>query len=484
MLKIIELNKQAKQKGVPQSESARLGLQFIDPPKPFDDLMELTTKSGILKQCIEALVVGIYGVGYTLDNRYPDLEKDKQLKTEIIKESNSIEEFFESADISGKDSFNEFLRKVGTDIESTGNGYIEILFNRSKPYGFNHLRSSTMRLLELDDEIIFWDRPFYDLDSQSYRTEKAPNRFRRYLQINPVNGSYRYWKELGDPRIVDSITGKYWLTQEELDKDKLKDQVIEANQLWHFSLYSPSSDYGLPRWIGAINSVVGSILKEENDIKWFKNGCKSDLLISSTTPLSDSSIELLTKRVKESANIDNAHSTLLIFPDQIDSAMNEGNSKIDITELNQNQDSQYKEYDKANVERVISACRISKIHVGLEQDYNRATANSSLEVVENNTFLPSREKIDSFINNRIFPLLSVKYHIYRSQPSTKQSLKDKAEIIHQLSQSGATLRELRTAIEPLLGIQLTDINQEYLDYPLGIAIALIQNNQKQSQTVL
>ncbi len=473
-IKIISLSKSAE-KDVTQSESKKLGIDFIDPLKSFDELLELSTQSAILGACIFSLVQGIYGVGYELKNRYPDLEKDEEHKQAIIRESNTITEFLESVDISGKHSWNEFLRKIGTDTEIFGGAFIEILFDQGMPYAFKHLSSLNIRLTELDPEIVFWGRSFYDLDSQKYQLESVPNNFRRYIEINPNNGNYRYYKELNDPRVLDSITGQHW-SKEAFARLPKKDQqkIKPANQIWHFSLYHPASEYGLPRWINAINSILCSCWKEENDLNFFKNSMKSDLVISSTVPLSEKLIDQLEKRIKESTDLTKSHSTLLLFPDHFEQALGEGDFKIDVKELKVDRDANYIKYDEANIERVISACRLSKINVGYSKDYNRATSQSALETVENNTFLPARELVDSFINNRIFSLLGVKYHKYVSRPSTKQSLRDKAEIISQLKDSGLTLRELRASIAPLLGINLTAIDEQYLDYPLGIAITLLQ----------
>lgn len=479
-----EISKAYQPRDVSQSSVENSGLEYIEPIYDLDRLVELTYKNPTLSACVASLSQGIYGVGFELKNRYPDLEKDSKHKEAIVREWNSVTEFLEAVDYTGTGSFNELMRKLGSEIESTGSGYLEILSHKGKPYSFKLIPSVTMRIKETDPEIVFWDKPFYDYDSQSYRWQKVPGEFKRYIQIDPSTGVYTYFKLLGDPRIVDSKTGSCW-TKEAYEKLTKREQskIKPANEIWHFNLYSPVSPYGLPRWTGAINSIVGSIYLETYNVSYIKNGLKAGYIIHSSIRLSEESLKQLENWVTNSMDLENSGKPFII------SIANSTLEKILETDGNQpyihfeklegEKDESWGLYDERNSEKIISSTRLSSVHVGKSANLNRATSQSMLETVENNTFLPSREIIDSFINMRIFPLLNVKYHKYISKPSTKQSLKDKAEIIEMLKDSGLTVRELRNVIAPLLSVQLTDTQEnkenEYLDYPLGIAVSLIQN---------
>lgn len=418
----IEKDEKSSQKDATQEKKQFSGVDFLEPEKEIRYLVDLTRKSAILGACINALEVGIYGTGFELVNRYPELEKEK--KSEIEAEKNRITEFLESVDSSGQHSYNEFLRKLGRDIESTGNGYIEILYYNGKPYAFNIIDPATMRLTEYDNQITFWDRHFYDYDSKKYFTKSIPTKFRRYIHLNPDDGSYSFFKMMGDPRILDSKTGKYY-SKEDYEKlpKKEKEKIKIANEIFHFSLYSTSSDYGVPRWQSALNSVVGSILHEENNLNFLKNGLKTDKIIYSDSPITKTSIERLKAKFKENSSIDRKSAFILVNPSIEEKALVGDDSKpiFKVIELDKQSDAEFINYDKSNEDRVITSCRLSKILVGKSEGYNKATAQASMETVENNTFLNAREKIDSFINNRIFPLLGIRYHIYRSKSSTKQS---------------------------------------------------------------
>jgi len=461
----------------------KVGVDFLEPLYSFENQIELSRKSGILPQCISALVQGIYGVGYELKNRFPELEGDSKHKAEIEKERNRLREWLESADGTGTGNFNQLLRKVGTDFETVGNGYLEVLINsQSKPTKLVHCEAKNIRLCELDTVSTQYNQHYYDYDSRQYRTQKVLKRFRKYLFIDPVTSEYRYLKELGDPRILDHKTGTYYSAKQwQKMPKKAKLNITPANSIWHFHNYHPSSDYGLPRWIGGLNSVTGSILKEESDLHWFLNGSKADFIILSTVPLAKEAITEIKSYLKDSAKMDNAHKALVLVPKSMPHALMEGNRPQEVIKIvffPHDRDANYIEYDRNNIKRVISACGLSPLHVGISEDLNKAIATSFIENVENNTFLPSREIIDSFINMKLLPMLGIKYHKYVSQASTRQSISDKAQLLRLGKEMGLTQRELRNAFSSAFDVKLSDsANEEWMDLTTEQAHAQAQQKK-------
>lgn len=96
-------------------------------------------------------------------------------------------------------------------------------------------------------------------------------KFRKFRQN--VAGRTVYFKEFGDPRIMDKRTGKY-VTEEDTEPVDIDDQ---ANEIIDFRL--GSMPYGEVRWIGQVLTVDGNRRAEVLNNAYFRKGRHTPLMI-------------------------------------------------------------------------------------------------------------------------------------------------------------------------------------------------------------
>ena len=86
-------------------------------------------------------------------------------------------------------------------------------------------------------------------------------KFRKFVQI--VDNEKVFFKEFGDPRIMNCRTGMY-------DDDTQPDD--KASSIIFFNVYCPYTPYGLPRYIGQLLNIQGNRKAEELNYTYFMDG--------------------------------------------------------------------------------------------------------------------------------------------------------------------------------------------------------------------
>lgn len=454
--------------------------RLIEPPFDLLTLAMLPEHSSELGQCVEAYEVNIEGFGYRFVPRIRsdvDMAKIDPVLLEAMQiEKINLENFFQYC--SGRLSWVETRRRVRKDLETTGNGYIEVVRNAAgKIQGLNHLPSYQMRLGGLDQEPIKVALPIHELQTDgSVKIVRVPSweRFRRFAQSRSLLlrhathvGRYtiRWFKEFGDPRVYDYESG------EEVKGEDIAKLPTErrANEVVHFKLYSPRSPYGLPRIIGNLLSVFGARAAEEINYTTFRNNnIPSMLLMVSNGQLTDGSIERLESFVESQIQgSDNYSKFLLVEAEGLgEEGEDTGHVKVEIERLvdQQHKDALFQNYSNNADSRIRRAFRLPPILVGKSEDYNRATADTSRRLADEQIFAPERGIHDDTINRLLFPDMGVIYHKYKSNtPNTT----DNAELVKILGGAektgGMTPRIARLLLEDILGQDLPGFPSEFAD---------------------
>ena len=86
-------------------------------------------------------------------------------------------------------------------------------------------------------------------------------KFRKYRQ--DIGGKTVYYKEFGDPRIMDRRNGEY------LEAGETLDRKWQANEILEFAI--GTKPYGEIRWIGQLLGVDGSRRAESLNNNYFIN---------------------------------------------------------------------------------------------------------------------------------------------------------------------------------------------------------------------
>ena len=249
-----KINKAENMTQIPPEAEYNSG-EWLDHPYNFDGLETLVQHSTILGQCITAYKNNVCGFGLSIDYRDEfKLWKEKD-HPEIVEEYNRVQRILDllSLDTDTKDMFGAIV----ATRERFGIAYIEVVRNLDGEVVeiSNIRRPGTIFMTNPLDPFI---RTTY-----YYKGEAIPRRkrFRKYKQ--EVGGKVVYFKEFGDPRIMDIRTGEY-------TKDKKLEVQYRANEI--LALPLGDKPYGEVRWIGQVVGMDGAHKAEGLNANYFDNG--------------------------------------------------------------------------------------------------------------------------------------------------------------------------------------------------------------------
>ena len=443
---------------------------IIQPPYDLDWLAQLPEHSNVLSQCIEAMEVNIDGFGFTLE---PAFDFDPE-DIEAINERKTIEHFFEFCNF--ELPYSQLRRRVRRDLEVLGNAYWEVIRDgKGDIVWLEHIEGHKMRLTQLDREYTDVTYMIRDDESNVLQEYSSRKRFRRYVQLK--DGQQVYFKEFGDPRIIDSVTGRVDATAK-----------LPATEIIHFKLYCPYSPYGVPRCIGNWLAVVGSRQAEEVNYEYFENNTVPPMALLVTGELRDGMVERIEDFINDEMRGRKSFNKILVIEAAPFESSNPQNASVPPVHLRfqplrdaQQKDSLFDNYDKTNREKIRSSFRLPPIFVGLTSDYTRATAKESREVAEEQVFGPEREDHDFVINRLLFPAMRFHYWRYKSLAPKVNDIEVMSGALSTFSNCGLTLREARSEIMRLLNHPLSpevDDKTEWLDMPLQIYLAKLNKGEE------
>jgi PBSX family phage portal protein len=205
----------------------------ITPPYNLYELANFYDTNFANHACIDAKVENIVGMGYMFEmsaetqmrlEDQEDKERVGRAKKRIERLKAQTRNWLES--LNDEDSFINVMEKILTDVQSTGNGYMEVGRKVNGEIGYiGHIPATTMRVRRLRDGFvqIIGGKVVY------FRNYAATNQ-------NPVTT---------DPR---------------------------PNEVIHFKEYSPlNTFYGVPDIISAYTSLVGDQMAAQYNIDYFEN---------------------------------------------------------------------------------------------------------------------------------------------------------------------------------------------------------------------
>jgi capsid portal protein len=203
----------------------------ITPPWNLYELANYYDTSFANHAAIDAKVENIVGLGYEFKvsprtmmrlEASEDNSATQKARKRIERAKIEMRDWLES--LNDDDSFTATMEKVYTDLQSTGNGYLEIGRTTRGEIGYvGHIPATTMRVRRLKDG---------------------------YVQI--IGNKIVYFRNFGaknpNPLTTDS----------------------RPNEIIHFKQYSPlNTFYGVPDIMSAINSLHGDSLASQYNIDYF-----------------------------------------------------------------------------------------------------------------------------------------------------------------------------------------------------------------------
>jgi PBSX family phage portal protein len=430
----------------------------IVPPFNLYELAMMPEKCGEMTPSIDAMSVNIEKLGHRIIARPGVHGHNEEISQEIKGQIALIDNFFANSVIDQEqESFEELRSRARKDLETTGNAYIEVIPKVSQstiPSGLKHIPSWTVRLRKLDEDYTPYEVPRAVKNPDgSWRMSIFPDskQFRRFVQIRESGARAVYFKEWNDPRRIDATTGEV---------DESISDALQAHEIIHLKLYSPRSPYGLPRWIGRLFAIYGARAAEEINYITFENNQMPGLaLLATNVAVTDGSLDRMKEFIEERIQGNKNYATiLLIEAEPVGEGMKDPSSmKMDLKPLTdfQHTDAMFKEYITMNNEMIRRSFRLPPIFVGRAEDYNRAVAEASRKLAEEQIFLPERKAIDRMWTNTIIMRLGVSSVVFRSN---KPNVTDNFELTQVLATAersgGLTPRTSTRIVEDVLGDEL------------------------------
>jgi len=474
----------------------------LDPPYDFNSLCFLLEHSSALKQCVEAYATNIDGFGHhweptiNLDGEEAkqqvrdlmeqgivpggDNPTDEQINTQIKtmhkearKEYLFLRNLFEGFTATDGYSFTKLRRITREDKETTGGAYWEVLRNKAGQVSrLVYVPSHTMRLMPLNGPFVPITRK-QKTGPLTYEDVTTRKRFRHFAQTTGTK--VVYFKEFGDPRTVSMRTGKVINTEEEREQ-MIQEGDAPATEIIYWNIHSSRTPYGVPRWIGALLSVLGSRSAEEVNLAYFDNKSVPPLaLLVSNGRLADNAVERLENYIdREIKGQENFHKILIIEAEEQGTAET-GKLKLELKPLTE---AQYKEelfskYDERNIDKVGQAFRLPPILRGeTPASLNRATAQASIRFAEEQVFEPERNDFDFVINHKLLSEYEVKYWTFVSNSPVTRDPERMTVMVEKLVKAGVLLpNEGRVLASDIFNRQYNKVDQDWGNMSLPFALA-------------
>jgi PBSX family phage portal protein len=489
----------------PGGETAEAFIQAgaLEPPYDPEALCRLFEHSNSLRQNADAYATNIDGFGYrfepTIDFDAADareqvaevlrLERARtpgvpaeptsdevdarvdQLRTQARVERSHLEAFFESCCFDH--SFVDLRRRTRQDLEVTGNAYWEVLRNaRGEVARLIHVPAYTVRLLPLD-------RGFVDVPERvrtspiAFERITARRRLRRYVQVQGADCVY--FKSFGDPRLMLRTTGGP-VAPEVVVKAAHSGDL--ATELIHFSIHSPRSPYGVPRWIGTLLSVLGSRQMEEVNFLYFENKSVPPLaLLVSGGRISDASVPRIERFIEENLKGKANFHRILILEAEGGGAAGIGGAKIELRPLTdaQQKDALFAQYDERNIDKVGSTFRLPPLLRGDGRGFNRSVADAQLRFAEDQVFQPERDSFDFFVNRVLLADMGIRFWRFRTQTLATRDPERMADMVEKMMRAGVlTPEEGRALAGDVFNREFVKLGDDWTKRPITLTLAGIQ----------
>lgn len=370
--------------------------EWISPPVDMRGLKNLVDNSTILPQCIRAYKSNIAGFGISVEY----IEDHKEETGEMIAEWDKLTEIIDllNMDMQTKEVFENVVR----DRETYGIAYCEVIRN---------MEGEVVELQFIVDtpsiQMTYPLEPYVDM-AYCYKGKQISRKkkFRKFRQN--VAGKTVYFKEFGDPRVMDKVTGKYI---KESDSPIKKDD--EANEIIEFRL--GSMPYGEVRWIGQVLTIDGNRRAEILNNSYFRKGRHTPLMILvKGGTLSETAFDKLQEYMESIEGENGQHSFLVLEADTNETTAGFSEQKQPEVEIKDmaailQKDELFQEYQENGRKKTQSAFLLPDLYVGYTTDFNRATAQTAMEVTEKQVFQPERESLEWIINNRLLNAYNFRY---------------------------------------------------------------------------
>lgn len=355
-----------------------------EPPYSLSALAELYEINSTHKSCVDAKTTNIVGLGHRFVPRAERADAE---------EREWLEHLFDSCN--AEMTFSDVLRAVWTDVETVGNGYLEITRNAASEIdGFYHVPATTVRV----------------------KCDRSG-----FVQIR--DGRKRHFRNLGDTPKPDPTTGE---TQ---------------NEILHLRKYTPQSTYyGVPDILPAISAIAGDKAAAEFNVSFFEhNAVPRMAVICQGGPMSKDLMQQI-RRFMESEIKGQAHKTLILeVPD------NGTELRLEPLATLQGEDAGFLDFRRANRDEILMVHRVPPSKITIVENANLSNSKDQDKTFREQVVRPEQRRIEFRINQMIREQMGIEDWEFRFREMDLTEERQQAEIAKIYADIGVwTAEEIRT----------------------------------------
>ncbi|MGA1046554.1 MAG: phage portal protein [Minisyncoccia bacterium] len=347
---------------------------LVEPPYNLEYLSQIYEISPYNYSAINAKVSNIVGLGFDFIETRKTVDAMEELDDSQIERARrkldrirqDLHEWLE--DCNEEETFKETLIKFYTDVEATGNGYLEIGRTTSGKIGYiGHIPSKTMRVRRLRDG---------------------------FIQL--LYGKAVFFRNFGDQETPNPIAGG-------LDR---------PNEIIHFKKYTPRNNYyGIPDIIAAQNAMTGNEFAGKYNLDYFENKAVPRYIITvKGAKLSAESERKLLEFFQVGLKGKNHRSLYIPLP--ADSPDNKVEFKMEPIEAG-SQESSFNIYRQSNRDEILMAHRVPISKIGSPQGISLANARDADKTFKEQVCRPIQDILEKKLNKIIFEMtdaLEIKFN--------------------------------------------------------------------------
>lgn len=334
---------------------------IITPPYNMYELANYYDTSFANHAAIDAKVENIVGLGYDFEisartllqlEAKEDSSAADKAKKRIERAKIELRDWLES--LNDEDSFTTTMEKIYTDLQSTGNGYMEVGRTVTGEIGYvGHIPATTIRVRRLRDG---------------------------FVQV--IGNKFVYFRNFG-------ATNKNPMTTDP-----------RPNEIIHFKSYSPlNTFYGVPDIVSAINSLYGDQLASQYNIDYFGNKAVPRYVVTLKGAKLSSEAEDKMFRFLQTGLKGQSHRTLYI-PLPGDSDTNKVEFKMEPIE-NGVQEGSFERYRKQNRDDILVAHQVPLSKIGGGDASAIAAALAQDRTFKEQVARPAQRQLEKMINKII-----------------------------------------------------------------------------------
>ena len=336
---------------------------LIEPPYNLEYLSQIYEISSYNYAAVNAKVSNIVGLGFDFIETRKTIEAFDGITNEVQLERarrklNRLRQDLHNwlEDCNEEETFKETLIKFYTDIEATGNGYLEIGRTTSGKIGYiGHIPAKTMRVRRLRDG---------------------------FIQL--LYGKAVFFRNYGDTETPNPIA----------------DGSDRPNEIIHLKKYTPMNNYyGIPDIVAAANAMTGNEFAGKYNLDYFENKAVPRYIITvKGAKLAPESERKLLEFFQVGLKGKNHRSLYIPLPP--DTSESKTEFKMEPIEANP-QESSFNVYRKSNRDEILMAHRTPVNKIGTPEGINLAAARDADKTFKEQVCRPAQENLEKKLNRLI-----------------------------------------------------------------------------------